>query len=163
MALNQFFNQAKRPVQNQNIGIHNKPVQEQGQEQQTHFTGASPEDKPAENMNVGECVGEYLAIDQHLKTLRAETRKWNKRSKEIQSRMCELLKSANKKKIDINKQITLSYEIKNQQVPLTKKNIRKTLEAHLREPELIEKIYEILTEKRETYETEKLKKKKYKE
>lgn len=158
MALNQFF-------KNQNI----REAQEQShhhQQPQTHFTATgvdAPENAPIENMNVGECVGEYLAIEEHLKSLRTEIRKWNKRSKQIQGRMCNLLKSANKRKIDINKQITLSYEIKQQQVPLTKKNIRKTLEAHLNDPVLIEKVYEILTEKRETYESEKLKKKKYKE
>jgi hypothetical protein len=162
MALNQFF-------KNQNIHeeTHNQqlvPVRTHTQAQaQTHFTASAAENAPIENMNVGECVGEYLAIEEHLKSLRTEIRKWNKRSKQIQGRMCNLLKSANKRKIDINKQITLSYEIKQQQVPLTKKNIRKTLEAHLNDPVLIEKVYEILTEKRETYESEKLKKKKYKE
>jgi hypothetical protein len=171
MALNQFFRNQLIQSHQMNEMQHNPHNHTQRNhiqhnhnvDNQTHFTASSPENIPIENMGVGECVAEYLAIDQQLKTLRAETRKWNKRSKLIQTRMCELLKSANKNKIDINKQITLSYEVKKQQVPLTKKNIRKTLETHLSDPVLIEKIYEILTEKRDTYETEKLKKKKYKE
>lgn len=174
MALNQFFRNQNIPVPtNQEEQIQNYQMIQRQQsqvsqqqvpdDQQSHFTTGINDNTPVNTMNVGECVSEYLAIEGHLKTLRAETRKWNKRSKEIQTRMCSLLKSANKNKIDINKQITLSYEVKTQQVPLTKKNIRSTLSQHFDDPILIERIYKVLTEKRETYQSEKLKKKKYKE
>lgn len=177
MALNQFFkNQnisipSNQEQQIQNYQMIQRQQSQQSQvvqqqtpvDQQSHFTTGINDNTPINTMNVGDCVSEYLAIEGHLKTLRAETRKWNKRSKEIQTRMCSLLKSANKNKIDINKQITLSYEVKTQQVPLTKKNIRSTLSQHFDDSNLIEKIYKVLTEKRETYQSEKLKKKKYKE
>ena len=114
-------------------------------------------------MNINECVTEYLAIDTHLKTLRTEMRKWNQRTKAIQKKICNLLKGANKKKIDINKKITLEYEKSNQQVGLTKDNMRKTLTKHFKDTVLVEKIIKVLTEKRDTYERERLKKKKYKE
>jgi hypothetical protein len=118
---------------------------------------------PIDNMNIQDCVDEYMALTEHLKKLRAETRMYNKRNKELEKKMEDFLKNRKNKKLNIDKKITLSYEVKTQQVPLTKKNILATLEKHLPDKALVQQIFEILTEKRDTIEKRKLKKKKYKE
>ena len=153
MTSNQFFNKNEPIDKNKKETLHTN--------EHTHFTATK--EKNVCDMNINECVTEYLAIDTHLKTLRDEIRKWNQRTKLIQKKICNLLKNANKKKIDINKKITLEYEKSNQQVGLTKDNIRKTLNKHFKDSVLVEEIVKVLTEKRDTYERERLKKKKYKE
>lgn len=165
MSLHQFFNQNENSF-NIETDSRQKETNFKNQEQKGVMNSViSIEQEPVEvqSMSLGDCVSEYLQIQNHLKQLRAETKKFNSRCKQIQNKMCEILKQANKHKIDINKEITLIREVSKQQVPLTKTNIRKTLAAHLGEPMLVERIYNILTEKRETFERERLRKKKYKE
>lgn len=114
-------------------------------------------------MNISECVGEYLSLQVHLQKLRSETRKHNKRLNLIQSRMCNILKENNKTKIDVNREFSFIRDISTQQVPFTKKNIRTTLEKNITDTNTVDKIYTILTEKRDTIIRERLVKKKYRE
>lgn len=115
------------------------------------------------SMNISDCVSEYLSLQAHIQRLRTETRIRNKRLQDIQSKMCSILKTANKTKIDVNKEFSFIREISKQQVPFTKKNIRKTLENNIQDTTSVDTIYNILTEKRETYLRERLVKKKYRE
>jgi hypothetical protein len=150
-------------LQNKSIDNHNHAFESASQ-----VGGANPENLgniflPIESMNIQDCADEYMAVSEHLKKLRAETKVYNKRNKELEKKMEDFLKKNKHPSMSIGKKITVSYEVKQVQVPLTKKNIRTTLEKHLRDQDLVERIYTILTEQRDTVEKRRLKKKKYKE
>jgi hypothetical protein len=114
-------------------------------------------------MDISDCVSEYLSLQVHIQRLRTEARIRSKRLQKVQSRMCSILKEANKTKIDVNKEFSFVREIYKQQVPFTKKNIRSTLEKNISDVNTVDTIYKILTEKRELITKERLLKKKYRE